>query len=272
MRKIIIVGYKSFLQKNLFNYLKKKKLNIKKVRFSNIKKLKITREDIIINCSITNSFFFKKYRKTNDRNLKICNLIKNTKAKFIMFSTRQVYKPKFKIKESSELKPVNIYAQNYIKSEKNCKKLLSKNILILRISNVIGYDIEKKKRLSMLRTMIEGVKNKKIYLDNSYNFKKDILPVNFFCHYLYKILISDVSGILNIGSGHSFSLMQIAKILIKNRNFIKIDLDKNKKSNDFNYSYDVGKLNKITKVKYFRKDVKKEIKNICSKFLKHMRI
>ena len=132
--------------------------------------------------------------------------------------------------------------------------------------------LKKKKRLSMLRTMIEGIKNKKIYLDNSFNFKKDILPVNFFCHYIYKILINDVSGILNVGSGHSFNLMQLAKIFIKNRDFIEIDVDKSKKSYDFSYSYDVTKLNKITKVKYSRKDVTREIKNIRSKFLKHIRI
>ena len=272
MKKIYIIGFKSFLQKYLYTYLKKKKINVQKIKFSNLKKIKVNTGDVLINCSITNQFFFKKYKKINDRNLQICNLIKDKKAKFIMFSTRQVYEPQLKITESSKLKPVNIYAENYIKSEKNCKKLMLENILILRISNVIGYDIEKKERLSMLRTMIEGIKNKKILLDNSYKFKKDILPINFFCIYLHKIIINDVKGLLNIGSGHSFTLMQLAKTFTKIKKNIKIFVDKNKKSNDLDYSYDVTKLKKITKINFLRKDIIKEINNISSKFLKNMGI
>ena len=272
MKRVIIVGYKSFLQENLCKYLKKKKIKVYKIKFPFLKNIKLYQNDTIINCSVTNDFFYKKYKNKNDRNLEICKLIKNQSIKFIMFSTRQVYKPKLKIKENSKIKPINNYAQNYYKSEINCKKIMKNNILILRISNVIGYDTQEKKRLSMLRTMIDGVKKKRIILDSSYNFKKDILPVNFFSVFIYKILIKNVNGILNIGSGQTFTLLQIAKMIIRNKEYINIQINNKNKTKDASYSYNVNKLHKITKIKYSRKNVTREIKDISSKFLKHIRI
>ena len=62
MKKIIIFGYKSFLQKNLFNFLKKKNFTIIKKKFSDLKLTKCKPDDFIINCSINNDFFYKKYK------------------------------------------------------------------------------------------------------------------------------------------------------------------------------------------------------------------
>ena len=271
MKRVIIVGYKSFLQENLYKYLKKKKINVRKIKFSSFKNIKLHQNDTIINCSITDDFFYKKYKTKNDRNLEICKLIKNQSIKFIMFSTRQIYKPKLQTNEKSKIKPINNYAQNYYMSEINCKKIMKNNILILRISNVIGYDSTKKKRLSMLRTMIEGIKKKIIIFDNSYKFKKDILPVNFFSVFVYRILIKNVNGILNIGSGQSFTLLQIAKIFIRNKKYINIQINNKNKSKDESYSYNVSRLHKITKVKYSRKDVIKEIQLIRFKFFEYLK-
>ena len=119
MNKIILVGYKSFLQRNLFIFFKKKNLKVFKKRFSELKNYKLNEGDTIINCSINNKFFYEKYSKKNDRNLIICKFIKNKNINFVMLSTRQVYKPKLKINEKSYLKPINVYARNYYKSEFN---------------------------------------------------------------------------------------------------------------------------------------------------------
>ena len=76
MKKIIIFGYKSFLQKNLFNFLKKQNFTVIKKKISDLKLTKCKPGDFIINCSITNNFFYKKYQKKNDRNLDICKYFK----------------------------------------------------------------------------------------------------------------------------------------------------------------------------------------------------
>ena len=267
MKKIIIFGYKSFLQKNLFNLLKKKNFTIIKKKFSDLKLTKCKPDDFIINCSITNDFFYKKYKKKNDRNLAICKYFKNKKINFIMLSTRQVYKPNLKITENSKVQPINIYAHNYIASEKNCIKEMGENITILRVSNVVGYDNGKKKRPSMLIKILQGIKNKHIILDNSYNCQKDILPVLFFCKYLSLIIKNKVKGIVNLGTGQSLTLLQLAKILINKKKDVLIKINKNISSTDRSYKYNINKLYNLTNLKFKKKDVIKEILKIRKKII-----
>ena len=163
-KKIILVGYKSFIQENLYIRLKKK-YKIKKFRFNDLNKEIINKHDFIINCSNSNNFFKRKYSKKNDRNLIISNLIKKDHIKLIILSTRQVYKPKLFITEKSKLKPMNNYAQNVLYSEALCKKKIGSNLLILRLSNVFGFETGKKKRSSLTSMIIDGLRERKIILE-----------------------------------------------------------------------------------------------------------
>ena len=60
--KIILVGYKSFIQENLYLRLRKK-YKIKKLRFKDLNKDIINNHDLIINCSNSNFFFKKNIQK-----------------------------------------------------------------------------------------------------------------------------------------------------------------------------------------------------------------
>ena len=77
-KKIILVGYKSFIQENLYNYLKQNN-NIEKIKFKDLNKLKLENCQLIINFSQDQNFYSKKYLKKKDRNLYISNLIKKKK-------------------------------------------------------------------------------------------------------------------------------------------------------------------------------------------------
>ena len=259
MNKIILVGYKSFLQRNLYIFFKKKNLKVFKKKFSELKNYKLNEGDTIINCSINNKFFYEKYNKKNDRNLIICKFIKDKNINFVMLSTRQVYKPKLNINEKSYLKPINIYARNYYKSEFNCKKIFNKKITILRVSNVFGYDFGRKKRLSLLKKMQAGIKKGQITLDSSHSYQKDILPINFFCLYLFKIITKKIKGLVNLGSGQSMTLLQIAKILINKRSDVVIKIDQSIPSNDGSYTYDIKKLYNLTKLRFSKREIINEI-------------
>ena len=139
-KKIFLIGYKSFIQTNLYNHLKKNFI-VNKIKFQDIYKKKITNCDVIINFSNSKKFYEKEYNKIYDRNLKIANIIKKNNVKFFLLSTRQVYAQKLYLTEKSKLKPLNLYAKNCLYSEKNCRKILKKNLVILRLSNINGYEL-----------------------------------------------------------------------------------------------------------------------------------
>jgi len=263
MSRIIIFGNKSFIQKNLYKFLKKKKKLVLRKKFSELKKIKFIDNDIIINCSVSKSFFKKKYSKKNDRNLSIVRYLKRQNIRFLLLSSRMVYQPNLKITEKSTIKPINIYARNCLFSEKNCKKILGKKLCIIRISNVIGYEV-RKNRQSLMSMLIMGVKKKKIILDENYKFTKDIIPINLLCEYIYRIIKIKNIEIINIGSGIGFNLLKIAEILsnLKVKILIK---EKKKISLDNSYQFDIKKLYSLTNLKFTRKRIVYEIIKIKKK-------
>ena len=259
-KKIIIVGYKSFIQSNLSKHLKKK-YNIKKVKFKNLKEYNSNNADFIINCSNSKSFFYKKYSKNFDRNLKIANLIKKTRTKLILLSTRQVYDPKLNITERSKLKPINIYAKNCLKSENSCKKIIKNRLLILRLSNVIGYEIGNKKKSSLMSIIIKSIKKKEIFFDNNYILKKDFLPIKYLCLCIEKLIQKQIIGIVNIGTGIPMTVKEFIKIIVDlNRVNIKIKLKNNFK--DKHFCYKLNKFEKLTKIKINKKQLLKYFSNL----------
>ena len=77
----------------------------------------------------------------------------------IMLSSRKVYKTGVNLKETSILKPECNYSKNKLRTEKALIKILKNRALILRISNVIGYNRKKHNKLH------------KVFIDIfSYNF------------------------------------------------------------------------------------------------------
>ena len=110
--------------------------------------------------------------------------------------------------------------------------------------------------------MLLGIKSKQINLDNSYNCMKDILPVHFFCIYLLKIIKNKAKGIINIGSGQSLTLLELAKILIIKKKDVSIKIDKNILSTDRSYKYNIKKLSNLSGIKFTKKDIINEILKI----------
>ena len=245
-KKVVLIGYKSFIQANLFKHLSKK-FTVKKLRFEKISKNNLKKYDYVINFSNSKHFFEEKYSKSKDRNLIIANIIKNSCTKFILLSTRQVYYPKLNISEKSKLRPNNHYAKNCLKSEKFCMKYIGNKLLILRLSNVIGFENGKKKRATLMSTVIQGLKKKKIYFDNNYYLKKDFLPVKILCIYIEKLIYKNFYGILNIGSGKAILVKDLINRTIDLKKMIIVKLKKNFKDKDF--CFNITKLERLIGLK-----------------------
>lgn len=250
-KKIIIVGYKSFIQSNLFNNLKNK-FNVKKLRFHQINKKNISDCDVIINCSNSKDFFYKKYNIKNDRNLKIAKLIQNKKIKLFLLSSRQVYLQKLYIDEKSKLKPISVYAENCLITEKQCRKYLKKNLLILRLSNVFGFENKNKKKPSLVSYILKGIERKEIKFDNNFLLYKDFLPIDLLCMYIEKLININAEGIVNVGSGFPFLVKDFVKEIV-NLKKIRLIVKISNKFSDKSYCFNIQKINKLTGIKINKK-------------------
>ena len=266
-KNLIIIGKKSFIGSNIYNFLKKKK-KILILSFRDFMKLPnsiISKYDYVCNCSVNKNNVKNNYRKKFDFDLKIAEKIKKIDTIFIFLSSRKVYKPKQNLVETNKLQPIDKDSKNKIISEKLLEKKLRTKLLILRISNVIGLKKNKNYR-QIHKTFFDNYldivkKNKKIKF---YNQFKDFITIDQLSKIFFFILKKKLHGVYNVSLGQRIYIKEILYWLnYKNKdkkNFIYIG----KKKSGFNkHSFSLNNSKLSNKINY--KPKKNELKKFCLK-------
>ena len=257
--KIIVIGKNGLLGSNLNSHLKHKNFvsNLDYKEFIKKDKKFISTFDCIINSTSNFKFTNNKYQKKNDFDLNIANKIQKLNIKLIMLSSRKVYKIGINLKESSALKPKDNYSINKLISEKNLQKILNDKILILRISNIIGLNKKKSKKLhkTFFDIFYENIKKGLIF--NNQKEYKDFISIDKFCEIVEKLIKINAVGVFNISIGKKVFLKDIVEWLtlynVKNLTLIKID----KKKNNDSFTLNNNKLMNTIKIKNSIQDLKK---------------
>ena len=257
MKRILIVGKRGFLGNYLNKYLSKK-FQIKFISFKEISNLKktIIKYDYIINTSTNKNYINKKYHKNFDNDFHISNFLDPKKNTLIFFSSRKVYKSKENIKESSKLNPLSNYSKNKLITENFLKNKLKSNLLILRISNIIGF---KKKQKNLHSTFVDMFyeKAKKGFIYDNGNKFKDFLSIQKFSQILEMIIRKDLRGIYNVSIGKKIYLSEIIDWLNRyNKKPVKVIRYKSSKNQNF-YLNNKKLMSKI-KIKNELSELKKE--------------
>ncbi len=270
-KKIIIIGKKSFLAKNLFVYLKNK-TEVNHLSFEKFKKyINLDEIDYVINCSSTFEYINNKYNTKYDYDYQISKKIyKFKKCKLVYLSSRKIYKPNNNIKEYGEILPKENYSKNKYITEKKILNTLKNRALILRISNIIGLD-ENKRNRKLHRTFIDVfIKNiKKNIIFNNKNIYKDFLPINIFVKIVFLLIKKNKFGIFNVSMGKKVFLNELVGWLnhYNTNKTIIIDVPKIN-SRQFNkdiFYLNNNKLLKTINIKFDLNDLKKECLRISKK-------
>ena len=256
MKKILIIGKRGFLGNSLSKYLKKF-YYVKQISFRETKKFKnkINNFDYIVNTSIDKKYIYNKYNEKFDNDLKISKLIYNKKIIYIFISTRKVYPSKPNLKESSKLTPRSNYSKSKLITEQKLNKQLKNNLVILRVSNIIGDKISIKKiHRTFIDIFFENIK-RGIVIDNGSTFK-DFLSIDKFCQIFANIIKKNLVGIYNVSIGQKVYLNDLINWLNK---FNKKELKKIniiKKNNESFYLNNKKLMSKI-KIKNSLLDLKR---------------
>ena len=263
MKKILLIGKRGFIGKNLNKYLKKD-FFIKHINFRSLKKYKktINNFDYVINTSINKNYIKKKYKEKNDNDLQISKFINNDEVSYIFLSTRKVYKSKPNIKERDKLSPKNNYSRNKLLSEKKLLKKHKKKLIILRTSNIIGIT---KPNNRLHKTFID-VLFKQInsgFILNNQKAYKDFISIDKFCQIVREIIKKNLHGIFNVSIGEKIFLNDIIDWINK-YNPKKIITKNNSEKNSDSFYLNNQKL--MSKIKI--KNSKKELKEYCHKISK----
>jgi nucleoside-diphosphate-sugar epimerase len=233
MKKILIIGKRGFIGNSLFKYLKKF-YQVKQISFEDSLKFKskINNFNYIVNTSINRSYIKNKYDEKFDNDLKISKLINNKNIIYSFISTRKVYPSRANLKENSKLSPKSNYSKNKVATEQKLSKKFGRNLVILRVSNIIGdKSLNKKIQKTFIDIFFENVR-KGIIIDNENDFK-DFLSIDKFCQIFKNIIKYNLKGIYNVSIGQKVYLNDIISWLNKfNRKKLK-NVKIKKKSESF---------------------------------------
>lgn len=224
-KSLLIVGSRSLIAQNI-----KQKLYTKyKIKFLSFKKVNKLSEKIlcnfnyIINCSFDKNCFNNKYNS----DIIICNKLKNnlSNTKFVMLSSSKVYGVSKKNSENSKCSPITKYGKYRLKTEKYLQKKLKKNLLILRVSNVLNFDLRlNSASKTTINTMLIDLIKKKIITIPKKNAFKDFITIEYLLFCLEKLLKENYCGIFNISSNIKITLYDVSKKLINGFGMGKINL------------------------------------------------
>ena len=211
MKKILIIGKKSFIGSNLEKYLSKfydvDIIDFKKAY--NERNIYFIKYSYVINTSIHKSYISKKYNKGFDLDRKFISKFRSISFNYIFLNTRKIYIPKENIFENSSLNPCDFYSKNKLKTEKYLVSKIKKNLISLRVSNIIGKRIYSKHRTThklFFDNFLKFRKKKNLTFENSF---KDFLSIEQFSMILDKIIKYNVIGIYNVSLSKRVYLSEI---------------------------------------------------------------
>jgi UDP-glucose 4,6-dehydratase len=242
---------------------KNKRLNLIKADINDLRKLiKASKDvDLLIHVAaeshVDNSFILSnKFIITNvlgtSNVMEACRI--NKVKKIIHVSTDEIYGEIFKgsFKESSSFNPSNPYSSSKAAAEmivNGYKHSYKLPITIVRSNNIYGTRQYPEKLIS--GCCLSLIKKRKFYLHGSGNQKRTFLHISDFCKAIYKVIITKntIGEIYNIGSYEEFRNIDIVKLIC---DYLQVDFKKNilftkdRPFNDFRYSVDFSKLEKLS--------------------------
>lgn len=256
MKRILVIGKKSLLSFKIEKYLKNK-YYVKRLSFPTIKKNKksLLKFNFIINCTFNKNL--SNFKRSSD--FILASYLVNKKITYIMISSCKVYGSNkvYPVSEKKKCKPITDYGKKKFILEKKLKKILKNKLLILRVSNILQFDIrESSKLMTFINKMLIHLKNKNIIYIPKNKFLKDFLPIDHFNLALYQLIRNNITGIYNIGSGVGLTIFEFAKLLIKG--YGSGDIIKVNASTD-NIILSINKLKKKIDYELSKKQIKKYI-------------
>ena len=217
--KILVVGKNSFVAQYFIKACKENKIRYQACSHMDIPQ-KLNNFNWIVNFTINPKFYTEKYSESIDQDALIAKKISYCdNLKYAMISSRMVYgynKLLVPALESDEVKHCNnsIYGRNKIFSEQYCRSILgSNNLLIVRGSNIFGYELGRK---SFTGTALKRLSNQtEILLDISKKTVRDFIPVNDFATYLIQLISKECIGTFNVSSGIGITLEEFCNSILK---------------------------------------------------------
>jgi len=224
VNRVLITGAGGFIGGNLSNYLEDRGFHVTRfdIAHGNSGYPDIFNQDFVIHLGANSSTTETDLQKILDQNFEFStHLYKMCEAyeiKFQYASSASVYGSSKSFKETDFCKPMSPYA--FSKYMFDCW-LLNQEYPYqgFRYFNVYGLGEDKKgDQASPVSKFIKQAQAGGLIelFEKSERYKRDFVCVDDVCEMHYKLMLSDASGIFNIGTGNPISFKEVAEIIKEN--------------------------------------------------------
>ena len=229
--KIVVVGKNSYLARDLDKFFEtfESVIYISHLQIDSYYR-EILESDYVINFSISPLCYTESFNILESVDYKLANIVLQSKrdTKLVFISSRKVYGCSDELKIYNESCPItyyDYYSEFKYKLENELTSLLGTQLLILRVSNVIG-GIERKisNRTFVNWIMDSFVNNGCLTINNSPLAIKDFITKDFFQLSLKELILNKKVGIYNISSGIPCAVGYVLAECVGVEN-LKIDCD-----------------------------------------------
>lgn len=219
---VAIVGANAYLAKNISRYFENLTYYNRLEYVPNPGVLKTY--DYIVNFSLQPEFKTQILKPDDIIDVQIANIIKDSKCKLVMISSRKVYGSNARLAkytEKSALNPVDVYAKNKVTAERCVLDILPDRCLILRLGNILDEPTDKKEYNTFIGWIAESLKSKGILdVTEHPDVKKDFITRDYFQYALHELIVKNCVGVYNIGAGYGISLKEFLPIITGKKHIV----------------------------------------------------
>lgn len=173
--------------------------------------------ECIVNFAFPPIFYTNEYNPELDIDLKIARFAAGREIHYVMISSRKVYckDNQWNAHENSPTLGKDVYGRNKLLIEGSLRHYLGNNLTVLRPGNVFGFErqIGRVRFGSYLLNQLENYGE--IRLTISPFVRRDVVPVDYFCEVLHKVVAKKPTGIINVGSGQAVEVGQIVSSILE---------------------------------------------------------
>ncbi len=203
---IHLLGLNSFIGKNFYLLLKKKNIDVLCLSHNELNLLNVYDGDIIINfCGVNRSNSYDDYEHGNYLILHdIYERVKNKDIYFIHLSSSAVNGF-----VDTDIENLSNYMQYFIKSKLKGEEYLKNkfnNLLILRPSNIFGYNCEPYYNNILVSLIYEKINGFTTINNLNKNCVRNYLSIDGLINTIYNLMIEKTNGTYNIFSNNNVNL------------------------------------------------------------------
>jgi len=210
MARVVVIGKNSFLARRF-------------LALSSLETVAVSHDELdtpglfddaacVVNFALDPRMMREPYAVERDLDVRIAEKIAGSSTRFVMMSTRMVYGPDHCLGavESAAAVGLNQYGANKLETEGCLRALLGDRVTIVRLSNVLGWEISRGHPSFILRVLGKLRESATIEYDISPFTRKDFVTETYFVNVLDQACNSPRGGTYNVGSGIPLEVGRVA--------------------------------------------------------------